>query len=184
MEKDTQSRQPTTYAAEPEQTSENQNTETMNTETMNRDNQYIEQTDQLQQNAPQRFAKYTTGDTDVCYTKEPCAGLPQTVSPESPVSPQAASPSVRVAIVPVASRLELALEDAKKYPKRCTRWYYREELTNKAALETMLDEYHSVKLLAIALNCSEHMVYRAIRHHGITYPRAYPSVKAKELLQL
>ena len=105
-------------------------------------------------------------------------------APQEPQAPQTPSPSVRVAIVPVASRLELALEDAKKYPKRCTRWYYREELVNKAALETMLDEYHSVKLLAIALNCSEHMVYRAIRHHGITYPRAYPSVKAKELLQL
>ena len=133
------------------------------------------------QNTEQQTSGYMVGETEVCYTKEPCADLPQTVSP---ISSQAPSPSVRVAVVPVASRLELALLDAKKYPKRCTRWYYREELVNKQALETMLDEYHSVRLLAIALNCSEHMVYRAIRHHGITYPRAYPSVKAKELLQL
>ena len=193
MENNIQSTQPNTHAAKPEQTIENQYTETMHAE-----NKYIEQMTQYQQNAQQRNA-YAVGDTEVCYTKEPSAGLPQTVSPTSPVSPvsseppvslqapqapQTPSPSVRVAIVPVASRLELALEDAKKYPKRCTRWYYREELVNKQALELMLDEYHSVRLLAIALNCSEHMVYRAIKHHGITYPRAYPSVKAKELLQL
>ena len=59
---------------------------------MNRDNQYIEQIDQLQQNAPRRFAKYAAGDTDVCYTKEPCAGLPQTVSPEPLTSLPGPSP--------------------------------------------------------------------------------------------
>ena len=52
MENSIQSTQPTTHAAEPEQTSENQNTETMN-----RDNQYLEQTDQLQQNTQQRNAE-------------------------------------------------------------------------------------------------------------------------------
>ena len=92
MEDTIHSKQPNTLAAAPGQTSENQYTETMNTETMNRDNQYIEQIDQLQQNAPQRFAKYTTGDTDVCYTKEPCAGLPQTVSPEPLTSLPGPSP--------------------------------------------------------------------------------------------
>ncbi|MDO5847712.1 MAG: hypothetical protein Q4Q20_05410 [Methanocorpusculum sp.] len=77
-------------------------------------------------------------------------------------APSDSSPSVRVAVVPAASRLELALSDAKKYPERCTRWYDREELINKGALEIMLDEYHSVKLLAIALNCSEDHVFRAL----------------------
>ena len=120
--------------------------------------------------------EHTLKEPAICYAAEP---------QESQLSsPPALPPSVRIIVIPKASRLELTIEDAKKYPVRCKRWYYREELINKRAFEIMLDEYRSAKVLAVALNCSEYMIYRAIRHHGITCPRAYPSLRIKELLRL
>ena len=200
MEDTIHSKQPNTHAAEPEQTSENQhtetmntetmNTETMNTETMNTDNQYIEQIDQLQQNAPQRFAKYTTGDTDVCYTKEPCAGLPQTVSPISPPSPGASSAEPNTLTLCIQSdpccrtRKEIMLREAPIYPEKCARWTQRRELLNKRTLNALLYQCKSVEVLAKYLNCSKQQVYAAMDFHNIPRARYSTSIRMKRSLGL
>ena len=184
MKNSIQSTQPNTHAADPEQTSENQYTETMNTE-----NKYIEQMTQYQQNAQQRYA-YAAGETVVCYTKEPCAGLPQTVSPISPPSPGASPAEPNTLTLCIQSdpccrtRKEIMLREAPIYPEKCARWTQRRELLNKRTLNALLYQCKSVEVLAKYLNCSKQQVYAAMDFHNIPRARYSTSIRMKRSLGL
>ena len=179
MEDTIHSKQPTTHAAEPEQTSENQNTE----------NKYIEQMTQYQQNAQQRNA-YAAGETVVCYTKEPSAGLPQTVSPISPPSPGASPAEPNTLTLCIQSdpccrtRKEIMLREAPLYPEKCARWTQRRELLNKRTLNALLYQCKSVEVLAKYLNCSKQQVYVAMDYHNIPRARYSISIRMKRSLGL
>ena len=185
MEDTIHSKQPTTHAAEPEQTSENQNTE----------NKYIEQMTQYQQNAQQRNA-YAVGDTAVCYTKEPCADLPQTVSPEPLTSLPAPSftepaahcmslldlPDKTPAELPKYARIllhgtgtskEILLLESPHNKTKCAEWRYAEELARKPVLLALLYAGKTPAAVAKYVNCSVQQVYRAMHFHGIPTKRVY-----------
>ena len=185
MKNSIQSTQPTTLAAEPEQTSENQNTET----------KYIEQTDQLQQNAQQRNA-YAVGDTAVCYIKESFGDLPQTVSPEPLTSLPAPSftepaahcmslldlPDKTPAELPKYARIllhgtgtskEILLLESPHNKTKCAEWRYAEELARKPVLLALLYAGKTPAAVAKYVNCSVQQVYRAMHFHGIPTKRVY-----------
>ena len=185
MKNSIQSTQPTTLAAEPEQTSENQYTET----------KYIEQTDQLQQNAQQRNA-YAVGDTAVCYIKESFGDLPQTVSPEPLTSLPAPSftepaahcmslldlPDKTPAELPKYARIllhgtgtskEILLLESPHNKTKCAEWRYAEELARKPVLLALLYAGKTPAAVAKYVNCSVQQVYRAMHFHGIPTNRVY-----------
>ena len=123
--------------------------------------------------------------TDKTYNPDEQQQNKTTRAASEPQACYAAEPAKRIIrLTPVSTRRELAIRDSALYPKRCRRWYDREELRYKHALEIMLDEYRKTELVAIALNCSVHMVYQAIHYHNIDYPRAYTTLKTKKVLRL
>ncbi|HJJ45854.1 MAG TPA: hypothetical protein O0Y17_02090 [Methanocorpusculum sp.] len=82
------------------------------------------------------------------------------------------------------TRKDLAYREPKLHTETFTRWTQVPELQNKQSLEVMLDQYRDVKLAAYVLNCSRHMVYAAMDHHGITFPRVYSSKRTKQQVGL
>ncbi|HJJ38619.1 MAG TPA: hypothetical protein O0X42_00645 [Methanocorpusculum sp.] len=91
---------------------------------------------------------------------------------------------VPIEIRTVKTRKELAAALPRLHEEKFTRWNQVPELQNRQSLEVMLRQYRSVKLVAHVLNCSGHMVYAAMSHHGVTYPRVYSSKRTEMLLNM
>ena len=91
---------------------------------------------------------------------------------------------VAIEIRTAKTRKDLAYGEPRLHTETFTRWTQVPELRNKQSLEIILDQYRDVKLAAYALNCSRHMIYAAMKHHGITFPRAYASKRTKLQLGL
>lgn len=149
-----------------------------------------------EQNTAQQISGYMVKETEVCYTKEPCADLPQTISPEPLTSlpapsftepaarcmslldlpdktPEEMPQYARILLRGTGTSKEILLLESPHNKTKCAEWRSAEELARKPVLLALLYEGKTPAAVAKYVNCSVQQVYRAMHYHGIPTKRVY-----------